>query len=433
MVAESWGRLPKAKQQLRPMTWRSDSIPEVDGYTMLPHGLGRSYGDSCLNDGGVLITTTGMDRLIALDTENGIITCEGGVSFAEILRIIVPHGWFLPVTPGTKFVTVGGAIANDIHGKNHHVAGTFGSHVQAFELLRSDGERLTCSPTENKDWFAATIGGMGLTGLITHATFQLKAIHNPYIDMESIKLRNLDEFFEVDAESLDTFEYTVSWIDVLAKGSRLGRGLYMRGNTALPDARGKSHSGKTRVVPLDAPGFALNHLTIKLFNTAYYQRQQRKRVNKVEHYEPFFYPLDSIHAWNKLYGRRGFYQHQCVVPYSDSRDHIQTLLKTISDSGQGSFLAVLKVFGDHESPGLLSFPRPGVTLALDFANLGNKTLDLMNRLDEIVNNCGGAIYPAKDARMSADSFKTHFPHWETLHAFIDPAFSSSFWRRVTEG
>ncbi|MFT5123244.1 MAG: FAD/FMN-containing dehydrogenase [Candidatus Omnitrophota bacterium] len=432
MSTESWGRLPKVNQQARAVNWHTDPLPNVPEGTLLPYGLGRSYGDSCLNDGGNVLVTRHMDHLLAFDTETGVFRCEAGLSLANILRIIVPHGWFIPVSPGTKFVTVGGAIANDIHGKNHHRAGTFGNHVNAFELMRSDGSRMHCSPNENADYFAATIGGLGLTGLITWAEFRLKKIHNPFVDVETIKLKNLDDFFAVDADSTDQFEYTVSWVDCLAKGASLGRGHYMRGNTAGPECTRIPPKEKgQKPFPIDAPGFLLNTATVKIFNALYYGRQFRTRVRNVQHYEPFFYPLDAIHQWNRMYGKRGFYQYQCVVPYADSRDHIREIFTTIAHSGEGSFLAVLKVFGDIQSPGLLSFPRPGVTLALDFANKSDSTLDLMNRLDTLVLAGNGAVYPAKDARMSAESFRAYFPNWEELIPFIDPKFSSSFWRRVT--
>jgi FAD/FMN-containing dehydrogenase len=432
MSTESWGRLPKVEQRTRLINWHTDAFPQVDEGSLLPYGLGRSYGDSCLNDGGSVLVTRHMDHLLAFDRENGLLRCEAGLSLGDILRIIVPHGWFIPVSPGTKFVTVGGAIANDIHGKNHHRAGTFGCHVNAFELMRSDGSRRTCSPTENNDWFAATIGGLGLTGLITWAEFRLKKIHNPFLDVETIKLRNLEDFFAVDTDSADSFEYTVSWVDCLARGEALGRGHYLRGNPAGPEC-GKTvpKENGQKPFPMNAPEWLLNPAMVKVFNALYYGRQCREWVRRVQHYEPFFYPLDSIHQWNRMYGKRGFYQYQCVVPYADSKDHIRAIFKAIADSGEGSFLAVLKVFGDKPSPGLLSFPRPGVTLALDFPNKEAPTLDLMNRLDEHVLAGNGAVYPAKDARMSAASFRAYFPDWEELIPFIDPRFSSSFWRRVS--
>jgi FAD/FMN-containing dehydrogenase len=403
-----------------------------DGMTVLPYGMGRSYGDCCLNDGGMLLSTRAMNRILAFDRENGWIRCEAGTSLEDILGIIVPHGWFLPTTPGTKFVTLGGAIANDIHGKNHHVAGTFGCHVRSFELLRSDGQRFRCSRQENKEWFAATIGGIGLTGLITWAEFSLRKIESAMMETESIKLRNLDDFFATSAESDRTFEHTVAWVDCLAGGDALGRGIFMRGNHA-PSGAGSltAHRPPKVNVPVDFPEVALNTWSLKLFNALYYGRVRGRRKQAIVHYNPFFYPLDGIHHWNRIYGRRGFFQYQFVVPSSSDAAAIREVFQQIARSGQGSFLAVLKTFGEVSSPGLMSFPRPGVTLALDFPHRGERTLALFRRLDQIVLAAGGRFYPAKDARMAPDAFFRSYPQWETFRPFIDPQFSSSFWRRVT--
>lgn len=430
---DSWGRFPKVRhQEVRALQWRSDPLPATNG-TLLPYGLGRSYGDSCLNDGGTLVCTTNLSRLMAFDHGTGVLRAEAGVSLAEILQFVVPRGWFLPVTPGTKFVTLGGAIANDVHGKNHHADGTFGCWVRRFELLRSDGTRMVCSPDENADYYAATIGGLGLTGLITWAEIQLKAIHNPLIEAQNIKLRNLDEFYEVNAASEKDYVYTVSWIDILAKGDSLGRGIYMRGNHAAPVSEDlpKLRWGTRLAVPLDAPAIALNSWSVRAFNFAYYNKQLRKVQEGLIPFEPFFYPLDMVRRWNRIYGKRGFFQYQCVVPTESGS--MRSILQEISRSKEGSFLVVLKTFGDKVSPGMLSFPRPGVTLALDFPNNGERTFRLFQRLDAIVRDHGGALYPAKDARMPAEMFRSAFPRWREFSRYVDPRFSSSFWRRVTEG
>jgi len=442
MKYESWGRTPKADHQVTRMAGRSSSLPELpaDG-TILPYGCGRSYGDSCLNNHeagqtGHILATDNLDRFIAFCPDSGLLTVEAGVTLADILDFAVPKGWFLPVSPGTKFVSVGGAIANDIHGKNHHVAGTFGNHISEFEILRSDGTRMCCSPTENPTWFRATIGGLGLTGMITWASIKLKSIHNPYIDVEHIKFGGLNEFFQLVEESDEDYEYTVSWVDVLAKGDSLGRGIFMRGNHAGPELPKNPPPARPSdfkaTIPFDAPGWLLNRFSIWGFNALYYNRQLAKHEHHCQHYEPFFYPLDAVLKWNKLYGKRGLFQHQCVVPYAQGDEPIREILKSISDAGEGSFLAVLKVFGDVESLGLMSFPRAGVTLTLDFPNRGQRTLDLLARLDAITAEAGGAVYPAKDARMAGHYFRSYFPHWRELEPFIDPKFSSSFWRRVTQ-
>lgn len=343
----------------------------------------------------------------------------------------MPEGWFLPVTPGTKFVTVGGAIANDVHGKNHHAAGSFGGYVTAFELLRSYGEKLRCTTQENENLFRATLGGMGLTGLILWAELRLKRIRGPFVDVERIPFGSLEEFFQMSEESDRNFEYTVSWIDSLA-GRKIGRGILLRGNhsQACGDAV-EFGRGRTITVPFDVPGGLLNSSTLRVFNALYFQAEKRKRGVRTVHYDSFFYPLDAIRGWNRLYGRRGLLQYQCVVG-SGNRQAIEEMLAVIAKSGAGSFLAILKRFGDTRSGGIMSFPRPGVTLALDFAYCGAKTLEMLERLDEIVRDAGGAVYPAKDARMSPESFDCFFPEWRCFAEFLDPKFSSSFWRRVAK-
>ena len=433
---ESWGRVPRPnRQEAAPLTWRDAplALPIDISNKVLPYGLGRSYGDSCLNDGHTLLLTRGLDRFIAFDKTSGLITCEAGVSLAEILALIVPQGWFLPVTPGTKFVTIGGAIANDVHGKNHHCDGTFAHAVRRFELLRSDGSRVICSNMENVDLFLATIGGLGLTGLITWVEFQLKPVANAAITQEVIKFGNLDEFFALSSESERDYAYTVSWIDCLAKKLSQGRGLFIRGNHAAPDVGPlpEASSRKSRV-PFDLPAFTINPWTVRAFNFAYYNKQRQPRVASTVHYDPFFYPLDAIHDWNRIYGKPGFYQYQCVVPLSAGTDAIREILAEIAKAGLGSFLAVLKTFGCRPSLGMMSFPRPGVTLALDFPNTGENVLRLFGRLDAITLSAQGSVYPAKDARMSGSSFKHFFPRWEDFSKYVDPRFSSSFWRRVME-
>lgn len=432
---QSWGRYPKIEaSEVKTVYWR-DELPDLAAFheSVLPYAYGRSYGDSCLNEGGVSIDVSHLQRFISFDESKGLLRCEAGVSLAEILAVMVPRGWFLPVSPGTKFVSVGGAIANDIHGKNHHRAGTFGCHVTRFELLRSNGERLTCSPDENSELFRATIGGLGLTGIILWAEFQLKPIVNPYIDMDHIRFASLDEFFAISAESDQDYEYTMSWVDILIGGDNLCRGTFMRGNHNQSRELA-SKPVKKRLplaLPFNFPSFVLNTLTVKTFNELFYHAQLSKRSHKVVPYDPFFYPLDSIHEWNRMYGKRGFLQYQFVVPFEVAHDAMKEILARIRHSGEGSFLTVLKKFGDIQSPGMLSFPRPGLTLALDFAFSGQKTLQLLEDLDKIIRQSGGAVYPAKDARMSAESFQAFFPRWREFAQYVDPHFSSSFWRRVS--
>lgn len=427
----SWGRYPKAIPAMVYSPHWTDELFPKDAHFLLPYGNGRSYGDSCLNDGGALLDMRGLDRFLSFDHSTGILRCEAGVLLADILALVVPMGWFLPVTPGTRFVTVGGAIANDVHGKNHHRAGTFGQHVQRLALRRSDQGVILCSVTENADLFHATIAGLGLTGAILWAEIQLRPIANAAMDTETVRFSNLDAFFDLSGESDRDYEYTVAWIDCLAQGKSLGRGLFMRGNHATPQEKLPAPPGKTRGFPVDMPFPLVNVWSLRAFNSLYYRKQFAKMRRTMTHYEPFFYPLDGVLHWNRLYGRRGFLQYQCVVPPESAKESIRALLEIIATTRSGSFLAVLKVFGNRFSPGLLSFPRPGTTLALDFPNQGQHTLELLDQLDTIVASAGGAVYPAKDARMSGEHFRQYFPRWEEFQRYIDPRFSSSFWRRVT--
>ncbi len=393
------------------------------------YGNGRSYGDVCQNSSATLLFARGLNRFIQFDGSTGVLRCEAGVLLSEVLDLVVPRGWFLSVTPGTKFVTVGGAIANDVHGKNHHRAGSFGCHVRALELLRSDGSRITCTPTVNSEWFAATVGGLGLTGLITWAEIQLIPIASAYMTTEAHRFRNLDEFWSLGEKYEQQFSYTVAWVDCLAVGRSLGRGVYFIGEHAAEKKPSSSYRSKHRSVPIELPISIVNHASLALFNALYYNRPLSAQ-SKLEHYEPFFYPLDSIDKWNRIYGPKGFYQYQCVLPFANGKDGMETILKLIGQSGQGSFLAVLKTFGNIRSPGMLSFPRPGITLALDFPNKGEATHRLFSKLDQVVADSGGALYPAKDARMPGELFRSGFPAWAEFEKYCDPKFSSSFWRRV---
>jgi FAD/FMN-containing dehydrogenase len=437
----SWGRVLREPHQLLGVPSRHEPMPlPPEGTTALPYGNGRSYGDSNLNPGGALLLAGQLDRFIYFDPSTGVLRAEAGVMLSTILTLVVPQGWFLPVTPGTQYVTLGGAVANDVHGKNHHVAGCFGNHVRGFELLRSDGSRRVCSPTEHADWFVATIGGLGLTGLITWVEIQLRRVANPYIDAESIRFRSLEEFFELSVESERDFEYTVSWIDCAFAGRRLGRGLFNRGNHApalvdvsqLPRSLPANLRQTTLKMPVTPPVSLMNALSLKTLNTLYFNKQRQDVVRGLQHYRPFFYPLDAVLEWNRAYGPRGFYQYQCVIPPDKALPATRELLEVIAASGMGSFLAVLKQFGSLPSPGMLSFPEPGVTLALDFPNAGPKLHGLFTALDRIVLDAQGRLYPAKDGRMPPKLFKAGYPRWQEFTSYMDPRFASGFWRRVME-
>lgn len=435
-TSASWGRVSTHQQNIVPIEWRADAGAVIDNQrdkTLLPYGKGRSYGDVCLNDDGVLLGTSSLNRFIAFNRETGELICETGVTFADIITVCLPAGWFAPVTPGTKFVTVGGALANDVHGKNHHVSGTFGRHVLEFQLLRSNGEALHCSPGENSELFRATIGGLGLTGLVTWVRLQLKPVTSDRIVVETLKLKNIDDFFKLNAESDREFDYTVTWVDCLATGSCLGRGLLMRGRHASKDEAGSAARPMNAklVIPFDMPQFLLNASSMRLFNAAFYNRVRIDRSTKISAIDPFFYPLDAIGQWNRLYGGRGFFQFQFVVPKS-AAEVIVKVLEMTSTEGMGSFLVVLKEFGALDSPGMLSFPMPGYTLALDFANGGSPTVEFLKKLETLVLAAGGRIYPAKDAVMSPAGFAAGYPQLDAFRPHIDPGFSSTFWRRMNQ-
>jgi len=434
---ESWGRYPKLESSIVPLNWTCDfPLHPPPATRMLPVGAGRSYGDVCLLGHGTLLRTRGpglsggMDHLLDFDPATGVLCCEAGTTLGEILDFAVPRGFFLPVSPGTKYVTVGGAIANDIHGKNHHVAGTFGRHVPRFELVRSDGTRLVCSAAQNAEWYAATIGGMGLTGLIAWAEVKLRPIVSRNIQYTGIKFSGIEEFL-VLSEAHAKSEYTVSWIDCVATGRNFARGIFMAGDHASePDSLKRSQPAKL-MLPVDFPEFLLNRRSVGLFNSLYYNKQRGKIKNTLVDYEPFFYPLDKLQGWNRMYGKNGLLQFQCLLPWEAGQAGLVEILKAITASGLASFLAVLKVFGNVPSPGMMSFPKPGITLALDFPIRQEASFDLLELLAAITLDHKGRMYPAKDATMTAAQFQAFYPQWKRFAAYIDPAFDSAFWQRVT--
>lgn len=425
----SWGRLSTDHHDVVGLNDPAQVAKVVAGTQRpgLAHGMGRSYGDACLNATGVLWHTTPLDRFIRFDRGSGRLTCEAGVLLRDIQRLTITSGWVLPVTPGTQLVTVGGAIANDVHGKNHHVCGSFGDHVQRLRLVRTSGEIIECGPQLRPEWFAATVGGLGLTGVIVEADIQLRRIDGPWLATETLPYANLNEFFHLADESEAGWEHTVSWIDCLSNGR--GRGLFMR---AKPGAAGKlpQPQGRKFTMPLVPPVSLVNRLSLRPFNSIYFNLKKWRAGRSVAHYESFLYPLDNLLEWNRMYGPRGFYQHQSVVPREAGRGAIQAMLREIARCNDGSFLAVLKTFGNRWPLGMLSFPRPGVTLALDFPNNGDRTHKLFERLDAIVRQAGGRIYPAKDATMPRDLFEAGYPRLPEFLAYRDPGISSGLSRRL---
>jgi FAD/FMN-containing dehydrogenase len=428
----SWGRLAEPEHGVAALS-DSAQLPALLRAASLPglaYGNGRSYGDVCLNAGGTLWTTRGLDRFIAFDRDAGVIECEAGVLLKDIIDLVLPQGWFLPVVPGTQFVTVGGAIANDVHGKSHHRQGSFGDHVERLTLVRTYGTVLTCGPHELAEWFAATVGGMGLTGVIASARLRLRRVDGPWLDAETLVFDSLDRFFELSAESAADWEHTVSWIDCVGGRGGNARGVFFRGNHGTERTAVKPRAPRT--FPFTPPLSLINGLSLRLFNQIYYNANRWRAGRGPQHYLPFFFPLDNLLEWNRVYGPRGFYQYQCVVPPVTQKDAVRELLRRIGASGTGSFLAVLKTFGERPSPGLLSFPMPGTTLALDFPNLGARTLKLFDELNAVVTEAGGRLYSAKDACMPRALFERGYPRLAEFKQFRDPGLSSDMARRLLD-
>lgn len=424
----NWGNFPIVEKEMK----SEDSLKKIKEFVqnnneVIARGNGRCYGDASL--GEHIFSTKRLNKFISFDRLNGVIECESGVLLSEILEVTVPQGYFLYVTPGTKFVSVGGAIASDVHGKNHHAEGCFSEYVLEFSLLNENGDVLKCSREENAEKFWATIGGMGLTGIILSAKIKLKNIETAYIRQESIKADNLDEIFHLFEESED-WTYTVAWIDCLQKGKNVGRSILMRGEHAmkaeLPENLKKNplrlKSKFSPTVPFYFPGYVLNALSVKIFNFLYFSKQRTKTVKNFIDYETFFYPLDFVNDWNKIYGKGGFIQYQMVIPKEKGKEGMKKILEAISKSGNGSFLAVLKLFGKNNPQAYNSFPFEGYTLALDFkVNPGLK--NLVQQLDDIVEEFGGRIYLTKDS-MSKSSLTNY------LQNVSNPKFVSAQHKRI---
>ncbi|WP_106496128.1 FAD-binding oxidoreductase [Lentibacillus sp. Marseille-P4043] len=442
-VISGWGNYPKESCYVyRPETMHDleTIVQNRDTTSQIVYGLGRSYGDTALNKDEGVIRFDQLNHMLGFDEEKQLLTCEAGVSLAEIIDVFLPRGYYLPVTPGTKYVTIGGAIANDVHGKNHHVDGCFSEFVVSFELLTAAGVVMTCSRNENADAFWATIGGIGLTGIILRATIQLIPVESSYINVTYEKAKNLDEAFEKFIENDKNYKYSVAWIDCLSSGDALGRSVLMRGEHAkqseLPLKMTKAYSTGKKFplkMPINAPSFALNYSSISAFNKLYYASfsDGKKLVDQAS----FFHPLDAIGDWNKLYGKNGFVQYQAVFPKANHpKEGLRKLLERLSEEKQSSFLAVLKSSGPANN-GLLSFPMEGYTLALDIPIKTNRLFPFLRELDEIVLSHGGRVYLAKDSTIGPDTFKQMYPNWEQfLHMKqqLDPEgrFSSSMSRRL---
>jgi len=405
-IIANWGNYPAIETEEKTFTFKEQLDEPLQHFDeIIARGNGRCYGDASLSR--TTISTLKFDKVLSFDTTNGIFECQSGLTLDKILEVIVPKGWFLPVTPGTKFITVGGAIASDVHGKNHHVDGSFSNHVLEMDVVLANGQTITCSSKSNSDLFWATCGGMGLTGIITRAKFDLKKIETSYIRQKQIKANNLEEVIKLFEENKH-YTYSVAWIDCLKKGEQFGRSILILGEHAKLDELDEQKKKdplqlprkKQVTFPFTLPSFVLNQFTVKAFNFLYYGKNFKTEINNLVSYEPFFYPLDAILHWNRGYGKKGFVQYQFVLPL-ESKQGLIEILKKISDKGLGSFLAVLKVFGKQDD--LISFPKEGYTLALDFP-VRKGLFEFLDELDKVVLDYGGRLYLSKDARMKSEIF-----------------------------
>ncbi len=410
MQLNSWGMYPQIKS--KKFTFKTkENLKNIleENSTFIPFGNGRSYGDSALNEN--IIYSKPYNYFLDFDEELGILHCQSGVMLSEIIEVFVPRGWFLKVTPGTKLITIGGAIASDIHGKNHHVEGCFSECVQEMRVMLSDGTIQTCQ--KGDELFKATCGGMGLTGVILDAKISLKKINSQYINQTTIKTKNLKETFEA-FEKYAHLPYSVAWIDCLAKGEDIGKCLLMVGDFA-DDGDLNFKEKKKKTIPFNFPSFALNKLSVKAFNWLYYKKAPDGVSQQKVDIDTFFYPLDAINNWNRIYGKGGFTQYQFILPKEKSYQGLEKILGTIANSGKGSFLAVLKLYG-KANENYLSFPMEGYSLALDF-KIEPGLFELLDRLDEIVLEYGGRIYLTKDVRVSKETFEKGYPDIEKFREF----------------
>ena len=426
----SWGLPgPFPHRLLQPATLDAVRLPADDSW--LAHGLGRSYGDVALNTGHTLVCTRWLDRYLAFDAATGVLECEAGVPLARIVHDLLPRGWFPAVVPGTLQVTVGGAVANDVHGKNHHAMGSFGDHVLGLTLRRSDGSELACSADHNAQWFEATIGGLGLTGLITRVRLQLRPVRSGWMRVAVQRFRGLDAFLALNAQAESQHEYAVAWIDCLSGAEGL-RGVMLAGDhaDAAPDAQARRFPPPPRRagVPLTPPFSLVHPLGLRALNSAWFHKAPL-RAELLQPAWDYFWPLDRLEHWNRIYGPRGLLQYQCVLPPPSAQDALRELLRLLRVARMGSFLAVLKTFGARPARGLLSFARAGLTLALDFPDTP-RVRSLFAQLDACVAAAGGALYPAKDAVGSPALFRSAYPRWGEFQRHRDPGVSSAFVRRM---
>ena len=436
VALQGWGRLGSAPcQAARPERLRdvADAVTSNNGRNLIAHGAGRSYGDAALNGGGAVLLAGRLDRMLGFDATTGVLVAEPGVTIADVIRVFLPQGFLLPTPPGTAFATLGGAVANDVHGKNQHVAGCFGDHVAWLELMLADGSTRRLSPTQDAPAFRATIGGLGLTGVITALAVQLLRVPSNAMRVRRQRVGGLEAYLDAFRAARGA-SWSVGWIDALAGGAALGRGVL---ETAEPAAESVAlPTPGARRMPFDAPGFLLNPLSVRGFNAAYWRRAPAQGDERVMHANRFLFPLDGIGGWNRLYGARGFHQFQCVLPEAEAPRGLRLLLEAVGQAGAASFLAVLKWMGRAGS-GMLSFAQPGFTLALDIpARSGDRALLL--RLERITQEHGGRVYLAKDSALSPQGMVEMYPRlaeFQQVRARLDPGgrFSSDMSRRLGLG
>jgi hypothetical protein len=422
----SWGMTTRNDHKCTFFNNQSTILNQIQGSVGIPFGAGRSYGDVCLNSNSSLWLTARLNKFIAFDKNEGIIKVESGVLLKEIQEVAYKAGWAISVTPGTQFVSVGGALANDVHGKNHHRFGSFGNHILSFRLLKTNGEILECSEIFNKELFFATIGGFGLTGIILDVSIKLRRVQSTYLEVENTLFQSLSEFFFISDNSEENWEYNVAWIDCLAKNNR---GIFMAANWTKCE-KAKKTNLKTRNIPFTPPFSVINKFTVKLFNSFFYNSKRLVSNTKIIDHRDYLFPLDNIQNWNRIYGPHGFYQYQCLIPKKERLLVTKEILTQISRYGEGSFLAVLKNFGSIKSRGLMSFPGEGVTFSLDFPNKQESTKKLFKRLDSIIKSCAGRIYIAKDALMDPELFRLSYQNLESFLKHRDPGISSDLSRRL---
>jgi FAD/FMN-containing dehydrogenase len=422
----SWGLPAHSPKQAFSLAAVQHNPALLAGDFALPIGLGRSYGDVGLNSGHTIVPSSDQNHFLHFDPVTGSLKCQAGVSLAEIQRTFIPQGYSLIATPGTAQVSVGGAIANDVHGKNHHRVSSFGTHVTEITLLRTNGEVIVCSQQSNAEMFEATIGGLGLTGFILDATFNLKKVNSAYLVQDTLRFENVAEFLQISKASEQSHEYSVAWVDTSKRN--FGRGFLMRANIA-DDGNFSMPPAKAIELPM-LPFGVVNKFSNAVLASAYRLANSKEKTGAMVDYQKYFYPLDAIAYWNHAYGPKGFYQYQFVVPNETAEAAVNEILKEVALSGNQSFLSVLKTLGSQKPAGLLSFTRPGVTVALDFENRGVETLALFSRLDKILGEAGGALNLSKDVRMPKSLFEQSYSRYQELEALRDPGISSGLSRRL---